>query len=127
MPGLFKSLFTTPERRGRRLQSDAAAIIESDQHSGSAEFLQSIADHTRDELASFEARLKVNQKSREALVYDLQQKHKEARRIRDNALFTATTLVLIHLRAQDLGEPGEAAIRTIEQFVANPVVHRMEV
>ena len=120
MPGLFKSLFTTPQRSGQRLQRDAVAVIQSDQRGGSAEKLQHIADLTRDESAKFESRLTANPNNRDGLVYDLQQKHKEARRRRDYALFTAMTLVLIQLRAKDLGEHGEAAIQTIENFIDNP-------
>jgi len=122
MPGLLKSFFSTPQRSGRRLHRDAVTIIQSDQLNGSPEFLQRIADHARDELSSFESGLTTNQKSREVLVYDLQQKHKNARHRRDNALFTATTLALIYLRAKDLGEPGQAAIQTIENFIASPLV-----
>jgi len=121
MPGLIKSLFTTPQRSGRRLHSDAVAIIQSDQRSGSAEFLQRIADLARDELASFESQLNGNQKNREVLVYDLQQKHKNARHRRDNALFTATTLVLIYLRAKDLGEHGQAATLIVDNFIVSPL------
>ena len=127
MPGIFKSMFTTPQRSGRRLQRDAIAIIQSDQRGGSSENLQRIADLTKEELAGISNQLTVNPKNREVLVYELQQKHKNARQRRDYALFTAMTLVLIHLRAKDLGEHGQAATETIDRFIVNPLERNQDI
>jgi len=121
MTGFLQSLLAIPERTGRRLHRDAVAVIHADQRKGATETLQRTADLTRDELTNLESRLTDNPNDRDGLLYAVRQRHQNARR-RDNALFTATTLVLIYARAKQLGEPGQAAIDTIDNFISNPLL-----
>lgn len=119
MAGFLKSLFTTPERDGVRLYKDAVSVIDADQKSCSDSHLQRVAELAGDTLAEFEQRLATSPKDHDVLTYDIQQQHRNARQRRDYALFTALTLVLIHLRAKRLGAPGQSAIDVIDDFITN--------
>jgi hypothetical protein len=122
MPGLFRSFFPTPERTGQRLHRDAIAIIDSDQRNGSTEYLNRVHELTRKELDNLKSRLSKDPDNPKSITYDIKQKHQEARRHRDNALLTATTLALIYQQANELGEPGHNAIAVIDNFLTQPVL-----
>lgn len=119
MAGFLKSLFTTPERDGRRLYNDAVSVIDADQKSCSAIHLQRSAELARNALAEYDQRLGASPKNQEVLTYDIQQQHRNARQCRDYAKFSALTLVLIHLQAKQLGTPGQSAIEVIDDFLTN--------
>ena len=108
------------------MHKDAIAIIHSDQRGGSVDYLNRVAELAQEELAKLESRLISDPTNRDGIIYDIRQKHQEARRHRDNVTLTATTLVLIHQRAKELGQPGEAAIREIEVFFAKPYLQEQQ-
>ena len=113
---ILKSLFDNPEREAKRLNRDAAAIVDSAIKSYSNERVRDIALTTLEHLGEADAHLEKYSETRDQLLYRFRQLHSEARRRSDQVALTAYTLVIIHLRAEALGPICSPALESIDAF-----------
>lgn len=116
MLGALKTLFDNPKREARRLNGDAATIIDSATKSFPIERVRDIAVMTRERLDEAHEHLDKHSESRDQVLDRFRQLHREARRRMDQVGLTAITLVIIHLRAEALGQPGQPALDAIDAF-----------
>jgi len=116
MLNVLKSLFDNPQREARRLNRDAPVIIDSAIKSFPVERVRDIALMTRERLDEAREHLEQHSETRDQVLYRFRQLHGEARRRMDQVGLTAFTLVIIHLRAESLGQPGEPALEAIDDF-----------
>lgn len=112
----LKSLFHNPQREAKRLNRDAAIIIDSAIKSFPVERVRDTAVSTLEHLAEAHAHLEQHAESRDQVLYRFRQLHSEARRRTDQVALTACTLVIIHLRAEALGALCEPALGAIDEF-----------
>lgn len=112
----LKSLVNSPQREAKRLNHDAAAIIDSAIKSYSIERIRDIAVMALEHLGKAGEHLVEHSESRDQLLYRFRQLHSEARRRNDQVALTAYTLVIIHLRAEALGSICSPALEAIEAF-----------
>lgn len=113
--GLFKK---NPEREARQLARDAQSIVDMARQTYRAELLVDIARITRGGLAQMEEVCGDDRERRAREVSRYQTLHREARRQHDQVGLTAYTLVIIHARSLDVGDPGAPARDTIQDFLA---------
>lgn len=116
MLGALKSLFYNPQREARRLNRDASAIIDSAIKSFPIEKVRDIALMTREHLGEAREHLEKHSEGRDQALYRFRQLHREARRRMDQVSLTAFTLVIIHLRAEPLGDSAQPALDAIDEF-----------
>jgi hypothetical protein len=112
----LKSLFNSPEREAKRLNRDASVIIDSATRSFPVDRVRDIAVMTLEHLGEIREHLDKHSESREQLLYRFRQLHREARRRMDQVALTAHTLIIIHLRAEALGERCSPALEAIDEF-----------
>lgn len=113
---ILKSLFDNPDREAKRLNRDAATIIDSATKSFPADRVREIALMTLEHLGEVREHLDKHSESRDQVLYRFRQLHSEARRRTDQVALTAYTLVIIHLRAEALGEICSPALEAIDEF-----------
>ena len=113
---LLKSLFSNPDREAKRLNRDTATIIDSATRSFPVDRVREIALTTMQHLGEVREHLDKHSESRHQVLYRFRQLHSEARRRTDQVALTAFTLVIIHLRAEALGEIGNPALEAIDEF-----------
>lgn len=118
MLGILKALFDSPEREARRLNRDAAVIIDSATKSFPIDRVRDIAVMTLEHLSEAHAHLHDHTESREQLLYRFRQLHGDARRRMDQVGLTAYTLVIIDLRAEPLGDVAAPARDAIGEFTS---------
>ena len=116
MLGALKILFDNPQREARRLNRDAAAIIDSATKSFPIERVRDIAVMTRERLDEAHEHLDKHGESRDLVLDRFLQLHREARRRMDQVGLTAYTLVIIHLRAEAIGQASQPALDAIDAF-----------
>ena len=116
MLGALKSLFDNPRREARRLNRDASAIIDSAMKSFPIEQVRDIALMTREHLDEANEHMENHSESRNQVLSRFRQLHSEARRRMNQVALTAFTLVIIHLRAEPLGDLGQPALEAIDTF-----------
>ena len=114
--GILKSLFDNPQREARRLNRDAAVIIDSAQKSFPVERVRETAVRIIEQLGEAREHLANHTESREQVLSRFRQLHGEARRRMDQAGLTAYTLVIIYLRAEPLGDMAASARSAIDEF-----------
>ena len=107
-----------PRREARRLNRDAAAIIEIARATSSSERMRDVALRLRDDLETAHARGGDEPSRNAPLVNHFRTQHREARRRRDDDALTALTLVIIYLRAERVGADAEPARLCIDDFVS---------
>lgn len=112
----LKSLFDNPQREARRLNRDAATIIDTAVKSFPVERVRDTALMTRERLDEAHEHLEQHSESRDQVLYRYRQLHGEARRRMDQVGLTAFTLVIIHLRAEPLGDLCRPALEAIDAF-----------
>ena len=112
----LKSLFDNPDREARRLNRDASTIIDSATRSFSVDRVREIALMTLEHLGKAREHLDSHEQSRDQILYRYRQLHGEARRRMDQVALTAYTLMIIHLRAEALGDIAGPAEEAIEEF-----------
>ena len=110
-------IFNNPKREARGLLGDARVIIENVSHTYQEQRLREIACQTRDDLAHVEMNCEANIGSLKRELDRHTSLHRDARRSQDPVALTAHTLVIINIRASILGEPGQAVIELIGEFV----------
>jgi len=113
---ILKSLFHNPKREAKRLNRDAATIIDSATRSFPIERVRDIAVMTLEHLSEADEHLQAHTEGREQVLYRFQSLHREARRRMDQVALTAYTLVIIRLRAQALGALCAPALAAIDEF-----------
>ena len=86
---ILKSLCDNPEREAKRLNRDAAAIVDSAIKSYSNERVRDIALTTLEHLGEADAHLEKYSETRDQLLYRFRQLHSEARRRSDQVALTA--------------------------------------
>lgn len=116
MLAILKSLLDNPQREAKRLNRDAATIIDSATRSVPVERVRDIAVMTLEHLDETHEHLEAHTESREQVLDRFRQLHREARRRMDQVALTAYTLVIIHLRAEALGAPCGPALEAIGEF-----------
>ncbi len=112
------SLFNNPERDAKRLNRDAAAIIDSATKSLAADRVREIAVMTLQHLGETRKHLEEHTQSRDQVLYRFRQLHGESRRRMDQIGLTAYTLVIIDLRAAALGDIADPAREAIDEFTS---------
>lgn len=115
----LKSLFDNPQREAKRLNRDAAIIIDSAVKSFPVERIRDTAISTLEHLGEAHAHLETHTESREQVLYRFRQLHSEARRRSDQVALTAYTLVIIYLRAEALGAICDPAREAIDEFTGH--------
>ncbi len=104
-------------REVRRLNRDAAAIIEADVRAYHEAHLRSIATQVRDHLERSQREIAGVKPSQSRVMADIKSRHREARNRHDQAALSALTLVIIYLRSTELGEACQHAIDSIDRFL----------
>ena len=118
MGGAFLARWFGPQREARRLDRDAATIIEAAQSLPSSSKTRETALRIRDELEVAHARGGDDPSRYTRLVEHFRNQHREARRRRDDTALTALTLVIIYLRAEMVGADADPARHRIDAFVS---------
>ena len=106
------------QREARRLDRDAATIIETAQSLPSSSKTRETALRISDELEVAHARGGDDPSRYTRLVEHFRNQHREARRLRDDTALTALTLVIIYLRAEMVGADADPARHRIDAFVS---------
>ncbi len=109
--------FRNPERDARRLLRDARVIIEDVNQTYREQRLGEIACQIRDDLYHVAMNCQAHSGSLQRELERHTSLHREARRNYNAVTLTAHTLVIIHIRAMQSGEPGQGAINLIQEFV----------
>ena len=118
MGGAFLARWFGPQREARRLDRDAATIIETAQSLPSSSKTRETALRISDELEVAHARGGDDPSRYTRLVEHFRNQHREARRRRDDTALTALTLVIIYLRAEMVGADADPARHRIDAFVS---------
>ena len=118
MGGAFLARWFGPQREARRLDRDAATIIEAAQSLPSSSKTRETALRIRDELEVAHARGGDDPSRYTRLVEHFRNQHREARRRRDDTALTALTLVIIYLRAEMVGADADPARHRIDAFAS---------
>ena len=118
MGGAVLARWFGPQREARRLDRDAATIIEAAQSLPSSSKTRETALRISDELEVAHARGGDDPSRYTRLVEHFRNQHREARRRRDDAALTALTLVIIYLRAEMVGADADSARHRIDAFVS---------
>lgn len=105
-------------RESRRLNRDAATIIEAAQSVPPSSKIRDTAARISDELEVAHARGGDDPSRYAPLIQHFKVQHREARRRRDDTALTALTLVIIYLRAEMIGADAEPARDRIDAFVS---------
>ena len=107
------------QREARRLDRDAATIIDTAKAASSSSRIRATALRIRDELEAAHARGGDDPSRYAPLVGHFRTQHREARRRRDDAALTALTLVIIYLRAETIGAEADSARKRIDDFISD--------
>ena len=118
MGGAVLARWFGPQREARRLDRDAATIIEAAQSLPSSSKTRETALRISDELKVAHARGGDDPSRYTRLVEHFRNQHREARRRRDDTALTALTLVIIYLRAEMVGADADPARHRIDAFVS---------
>ncbi len=113
---ILESLFKNPDREAKRLNRDASTIIDSTTKSFPINRVREIALMTLEHLGEVHEHLDKHSEGRDQVLYRFRQLHSEARRRTDQVALTTYTLVIIHLRAETLGEICSPALEAIDEF-----------
>ena len=105
-------------REAKRLERDAAAIIENAKLASATSRVRETAMRLRDDLQAAHARGGCVPSRYTPLLSHFRTQHREARRRRDDDALTALTLVIIYLRAEAIGADADAARERIDDFVS---------
>ena len=100
------------------MQRDARVIIDDVNHTYREQRLREIACQIRDDLLHVAMNCQADSGSLQRELERHTSLHREARRNYDAVTLTAHTLVIIHIRATKLGDPGQDAINLIRKFVS---------
>ena len=114
----FLARWLGPQREANRLSRDAATIIEAARSVSSSDRIRETALRIRDALEVAHARGGDDPSRYAPLVDHFKAQHREARRRRDDAALTALTLVIIYLRAEEIGADAEPARDCIDAFIS---------
>ena len=114
----FLARWFGPQREANRLSRDAATIIEAARSVSLSDGIRETALRIRDELEVAHARGGDDPSRYAPLVDHFKAQHREARRRRDDAALTALTLVIIYLRAEEIGADAEPARDCIDAFIS---------
>lgn len=107
----------SPARESRQLNRDARAIVEMAQGTYRSELQRDIALLTRQGLDQVAEICAGDVECGRREVERFKTLHREARRRNNQVDLTAYTLIIIHVRAQALGEAGAPAVECIEAFL----------
>ena len=118
MGGALLARWFGPQREARRLDRDAATIIEAAQSLPSSSKTRETALRISDELEVAHARGGDDPSRYTRLLEHFRNQHREARRRRDDTALTALTLVIIYLRAEMVGADADPARHRIDAFVS---------
>ena len=102
----------------RRLNTDAPIILEHARQTLHPERMPEIAKATNEHLKRCHKIFEPTPVGLKRAILEYKRLHQEARRQRDDVLLTAFTLVQIHIRAEDMGDDCQAALDTIDGFLA---------
>jgi len=108
--------FCSPEREARGLQRDARLIIDDVCEAYRDQLLNEIAKQIYIDLLHIDRNCQSELGSRKRELERHTSLHRDARRKFNPVALTAHTLVIIHLRATALGEPGQGVIEVINEF-----------
>ena len=113
----FARLFGS-QREARRLDRDAAAIIETAKSASESSRVRETVRRIRDDLEVAHERGGHDPLRYGPLLHHFRTQHREARRRRDDVALTALTLVIIYLRAETLGAGADSARNRIDEFIS---------
>ncbi len=101
----------------RRLNKDAPLIIEYARQTARPERIPEIARVTAEHLNRAHKIFEPTTIGLKRAILEYQRLHNEARRQRDDVSLSAFTLVLIYIRAENMGEDCRPALDTIDSFL----------
>jgi len=113
--GLFKK---NPQRESRRLNKDAAAVVEFARVTYRAEILREIARITRDGIAQIDASGADDPQRRKQAVGRFKALHRDARQRQQQAGLTAYTLIIIYASSLEHGDASAPAREAIADYLA---------
>ena len=113
---VLKSLLDIPNREAKRLNRDAATVIESATNAIPLNRIREIALMTLEHLGEAREHFDKHTQNRDQVLYRFKQLHGEARRRMDQVGLTAYTLIIIYLRAEALGDIAAPALEAIDEF-----------
>ena len=105
------------QKKARRLNRDAPVIIEHARQTFRGNMLRDIALRTAEHLERAHKVFEPNATGLKRAIMEYERLHREARDQRDEVSLSAFTLVLIYIRAEDLGEVSRPAVDTIDDFI----------
>ena len=115
--GIFAWWFD-PRREAGRLGRDAVSIIEAARAVSSSGRMRDVALRIKDELGTAHERGGGDPSRYAPLIDHFKTRHREARRQRDDGTLTALTLIIIYLRAEQLGADAAPARDHIDTFIS---------
>ncbi len=101
----------------RRLNKDAPIIIEYARQTTRPDRIREIARVTAQHLDRAHKIFEPTSIGLKRAIYEYQRLHNEARRQHDNVSLSAFTLVLIYIRAENMGKDCRPALDTIDAFL----------
>ena len=113
----FLSRWFGSQREARRLDRDAATIIETAKSASSSSKVRETALRIRDDLQALHDR-GGDPSNHAPLISHLRAQHREARRRLDDTALTALTLLIIYLRAESIGADAAPARERIDEFIS---------
>ena len=116
--GFFDIFKASPQREARRLNKDAASIIDMARGTYRESVLSEIARLTRDGLAQMADIAGTDPVALAREVDRYKALHREARRQHNQTRLTAYTLVIIHSQGLRYGELTEPTRESIDEFLA---------
>lgn len=113
--GLFGN---NPQRESRRLNKDAASVLEMARVTYRVEILREIARITREGIAQLNERDDVDEARRKHDLGRIKALHRESRQRHDQAGLTAYTLIIIYASSLEYGDASAASREAIDDFIA---------
>lgn len=107
-----------PAAEARRLGRDVHSILEATRLGQRQAVQARMALDTREALAESHRRGGADAQRYGPIIEHFRMRHREARGARDEVALTACTLVIIYLRAEQLGDAAAPARAAIDAFVA---------
>jgi hypothetical protein len=124
---MFFGLFgKNPQREARRLNKDAATVVEMARVTYRGEILREIARITREGIEQLHALDDADEDRRQHGLGRFKALHRESRQGRDQAGLTAYTLVIIYATGLEYGDATAASREAIQDFVDEWPAERRE-
>lgn len=115
---IFGFFGKNPQRESRRLNKDAASVLEMARVTYRVEILREIARIAREGIAQLHELDDADEARRKHELGRIKVLHRESRRRHDQAGLTAYTLIIIYASSLEYGDASAAAREAITDFIA---------